>query len=141
GLLDKDILCRLEDDALVAKKNYATPTTDNGDNCNKTCIDCGDGDEGKEDSAIERQSFLNPTSQTYAPTDGSSTQSTLHPPQHHPPMLPLTQRQQYHSSGHCYPHTRRKYCNICKIHPPIRSHHCNICHACVATFDHHCVFL
>jgi hypothetical protein len=141
GLLDKDILCRLEDDALVAKKNYATPTTDNGDNCNNTCIDCGDGDEGKEDSAIERQSFLNPTSQTYAPTDGSSTQSTLHPPQHHPPMLPLTQRQQHHSSGHCYPHTRRKYCNICKIHPPIRSHHCNICHACVATFDHHCVFL
>lgn len=40
-----------------------------------------------------------------------------------------------------YPHTRRKYCNKCKIHPPLRSHHCKISNQCIATFDHHCRFL
>jgi len=134
GLLDKDMLCRLEDE---------TPTTDADDDCNNACIDCGDSDERKVDSDVERQSFLYQSTRTSSATeeeDGtvdSSTSSTLHPTQHQS----MPQLQQHNSSGYCYPRTRRKYCNICKIHPPIRSHHCNICRACVATFDHHCVFL
>jgi hypothetical protein len=123
GLLDKEILSRLEDeDALVVENvNY-------NDN---ECIACEDDDERKQ-SDVERQSFLEPSLQTTTSLmddDIISSSSTLHRPQ------------QNHPHGYCYPHTRRKYCHTCNIHPPLRSHHCNICQTCVATFDHHCVFL
>ena len=123
GLLDKEILSRLEDeDALVVENvNY-------NDN---ECIACEDDDERKE-SDVERQSFLEPSLQTTTSLmddDIISSSSTLHRPQ------------QNHPHGYCYPHTRRKYCHMCNIHPPLRSHHCHRCKTCVATFDHHCVFL
>lgn len=84
-----------------------------------------DGSDCDMDADSERQCFLEPP-----PLLSDKVSLTL-PSQ--PTPQPMMQ--------HLYPHTRRKYCEVCRHSPPLRSHHCNVCDRCVATFDHHCFFL